>query len=240
MNYSGNSISSINPKFESVMKTELKMKGISFSETLAGKVFDKTKTMTRRPDKSGAKVVRWNPVVLNGHGGWSDDHGKPVKAPCKVGDLIYVREVHYVYGEWVKNGMSKLGKQKWKFTPIDGFPVLFERPDDVKSNTYRKPGWYKRIPMFMLKKYARTIRRVTEVTIEPLMDISEEDAIAEGVECFNHRYRDYSIPEEENQGYNYFISAKKSFFSLWDSIYGKDSHKQNPLTWVIKLEPFEE
>jgi hypothetical protein len=52
---------------------------------------------------------------------------------------------------------------------------------------------------------------VTDVFPERLQDISEEDAVAEGVESIN------------------------AFASLWDSIYGAGSWDLNQLVWVIEF-----
>ena len=45
-------------------------------------------------------------------------------------------------------------------------------------------------------------------------------------------YRDYSIKEEDNEGYNWFRTAKESYASLWDSINGK-KHPWESNPWVF-------
>lgn len=87
--------------------------------------------------------------------------------------------------------------------------------------------------------------RITDIRVERLEDIGEEDAIAEGVYRWYdnkfysssgvgaYRYRDYST------GVNDILSAKKSFESLWESIYPNHPTKAwelNPWVWVITFE----
>ncbi|MFM5957633.1 MAG: hypothetical protein ACKOQ2_10805, partial [Dolichospermum sp.] len=75
---------------------------------------------------------------------------------------------------------------------------------------------------------------VTDVHSEQLQDISDEDAIAEGIE-----------KENENEYRNYvkttypLVYPSASFHSLWESIYGAKSWLDNPYVWVIKFERLE-
>jgi hypothetical protein len=71
---------------------------------------------------------------------------------------------------------------------------------------------------------SRITLKVTDVKVERLQDISEADAIAEGVECF-----DQGCSVEGLRGlYDYPESA---FAALWESINGEASWDANP--WVV-------
>lgn len=114
------------------------------------------------------------------------------------GDYIYLKETHFAFGKWWKNGLSKkTGRQKWIFRQDpERTKVLFsENPPLLIEKTKNKDvGWYKRSALFMPRKYARKWLIVTDVKIERLSEITEAEAILEGtwtnkectaIQCFN-------------------------------------------------------
>jgi hypothetical protein len=90
-----------------------------------------------------------------------------------------------------------------------------------------------RSPRFMPSKACRLKLRVEAVCEEPLLAISEADAISEGV----GRWPDgnYKVYGQTSGKYTY---ARDSFLSLWDEIYGEGAHKENPDVAVISFEVF--
>lgn len=74
------------------------------------------------------------------------------------------------------------------------------------------------------------ILEVTNVRLESLQDISEKDAIAEGIdwEIFNGNVLFFDYLQKE-----YSISSPViSFRSLWVKINGEKSWEKNPFVWV--------
>ncbi|MCP6669690.1 hypothetical protein NL517_30360, partial [Klebsiella pneumoniae] len=65
---------------------------------------------------------------------------------------------------------------------------------------------------------SRILLEITDVRVERLRSMSQDDARAEGVIAA-------SGPME----------AGLAFRELWDSIYGEESWKANPWVWVIKF-----
>ena len=86
----------------------------------------------------------------------------------------------------------------------------------------------------MPKAYARIFLKVTNVRVERLQDISEEDAIAEGIIRVGDGWKDYSY-KKENDAYRY-RTPKQSYETLWNSINGKDAWEQNPYVFVYEFE----
>jgi hypothetical protein len=80
----------------------------------------------------------------------------------------------------------------------------------------------------MPKEAARIFLKVTDVRVERLQDITEEDAIAEGM---SKTLVDGVV----------FISAKGNFHVLWDSLNIKRGYgwEANPWVWVIEFERVE-
>jgi len=74
--------------------------------------------------------------------------------------------------------------------------------------------------------------QISNVRVERLQDISEEDCIAEGIvnaKPFGYRY----------DGFSQFRTAENAFGYLWQSIYPNHPTKAwdlNPWVWVIEFE----
>jgi hypothetical protein len=172
-----------------------------------------------------------------------------VRDEQSMSDVIWVRESFYAFGQWQKNGLSKSGKQKWKFVQDSKFKeirYIDNPPFKVEKNTNRAIGWYKRPSLFMPFTACRIFLRITNIRVERLNDIPEEDAKLEGVmeipvcnpgnPLDNIRYRDYRFQEQDNQRARYWITAKRSFETLWAKINGYQSWYANPWVWVISFE----
>jgi len=86
----------------------------------------------------------------------------------------------------------------------------------------------------MPKDAARIWEEVVSIRVERLHDITEEDAIKEGIiqDCDygTTGYRNYLKPDETVSD----ICAKESYQTLWESINGKGSWDINPWVWVIE------
>ena len=219
------------------MKNEskkIKIKGIPFGVLLAGKVADGSKTVTRR-----VVAINGNPVlepieIEEADSGFVYNRALgnfPVTGalPCPytVGQLLYVREPWQAAAKYDKpSGSSHI--------PDDGEIAYLSD----NGGTRHEFGGRRRIARFMPARFARTFLRVTEVRCERLGDISHSDAVYEGVDSMVHDdervFYDYL-----SKGHDMDIDAIESFFSLWDSINGKDSHLQNPWVWVISFERVE-
>jgi hypothetical protein len=133
--------------------------------------------------------------------------------PMRPGDRIYIKEGHYRFGMWKKNGQTKTGRQKWRFHPDESLPnfkYLDDQPWKVEKNTHRSLGWFKRSPLFMPKTFARHWLEIMDVKHERLHDISEQDARQEG--CRRGIY---------------------GFRLLWIKINGEDSWNANPMVRAV-------
>lgn len=159
----------------------------------------------------------------------------------RPGDHLWLREGYYAVGYWEEDGLTKTGKPKYRFvdrTLSDGHQYIYqadktiERPEKQFS---RVVGWYKRNSIFMPKEASRITLEVTDIKVERLKDISEEDALAEGV---GHGF-------QMNGGWPDYLNmangvcdltqdtAVMSFASLWESINGKGSWERNPWVWKV-------
>ena len=86
----------------------------------------------------------------------------------------------------------------------------------------------------MPRAASRITLEITGVRVERLQNISEADAIAEGIERGNCNWRDYM-----DHPFNDFTNPRRSYRSLWESINGLESWAANPWVWVVEFKRVE-
>lgn len=254
----------------------LQAKPILFSRQMIQAIQARRKTMTRRVMKEPWKIKLLKRVQADfpflAPGCWANpgiyeaqhnDHGavsittpggllgiKPGEfvfiSPYQPDDILWVRETHYRYGHWVKNGITKTGRQKWKFAAISKEVRFYENPpvSVLKANDHGA-GWYKRPAIFLPLWAARIFLQVTDVRVERLREISVEDAKAEGLKCLT---KDdgitwkYGIPDADglpgtgrHEGWcwsDWCVDPRMAFKKLWDSINAARGHGWEKNDWV--------
>lgn len=145
---------------------------------------------------------------------------KLIKSPYgKPGDLLWVRESF---------GRPALDDE------LASDPFLYKAdylvPEWVKSSLSSN-NWKPSI--HMPKDAARIWLMVEDVRVERLQDISEEDAIAEGIE-YAHK-DDFRFFKDYTGRKYHLVRGGESFETLWISINGKESWDSNPWVWVVKF-----
>lgn len=95
-------------------------------------------------------------------------------------------------------------------------------------------------PIHMPRWASRITLEITGVRVERLQDISEADAIAEGIDgafVEGGRYwRNYSLSDAEAMCAPMLNFPTESYRTLWESINGPGSWDANPWVWVIEFE----
>lgn len=105
-----------------------------------------------------------------------------------------------------------------------------EQPEGLDISQGKKMS-----PLFMPEKYARTFLQITAVRQELLRHISNDDAIAEGVEVIEKVYPGIPLYKTYKPCYtdpSPSFSPINSFKSLWESINGKYSFQETGYVWV--------
>ena len=103
------------------------------------------------------------------------------------------------------------------------------------------PKWK---PSIHMPRWASRINlEITGIRVERLNDISEADAVAEGIEQVEYahskdrQWKCYGkVLEELNQITSY---ARLSYETLWESINGPESWSANPFVWVVEFKKLE-
>ena len=207
------------------------MKPILFNTDMVKAILDGRKTMTRRVCKLDTanfdydlKDKDYGPFLQNEYG---DSINVKELAPYQVGDILYVRETWRCVKYDSTDGDLSYGVE-FK----DGTRKYFEFDDNERFHQFGKfafkNGWQP--SMFMPREAARIWLEVTDVRVERLNEITEEDAIKEGV-----RVGIGGMP---------YFSCQDAFPALWDStiknqdlpLYGWDS---NCWVWIYEFKRLE-
>lgn len=104
-----------------------------------------------------------------------------------------------------------------------------------------KEPW--RSPLHMWREMSRITLEVTAVRVEQLHEISEADAIAEGVQTERDHYGgDVPLKVHGSVAWHRYdgaacaaVSAVESYRTLWESINGKGAWDENPWVWVVEF-----
>lgn len=208
----------------------MKERPILMSASMVRAIIDGTKTQTRRAVRGAPSRVFWNPIVMNGHGGWCDEHGLPVRCPYgHTGDRLWVRETWQAFfddevpedrprGPRHTMGIpARPDRKSFVFYKADG-------PGPVHPDGYAAQ-WCPSI--HMPRKYSRITLEITDVRVERLQDISEADAAAEGARP--------TLAPLDSVRLGAVGTAKEGFRQIWESINGAGSWDKNPWVWVVEF-----
>ena len=193
----------------------------------AQKVFEGVKTQTRRlnglDEVNSSKLWGYPQMQDSGIAVFLDstqanpyNNALDVKCPYGlVGDRLWCRE-----NGWERpyrtERMLREGADTWE-------PFYYDALLDIGEAEELKQLGFKRRPSIHMPRWAcRTVVEVTEIRVERVQDISEEDAKAEGCEPHAPSGRDGKV-------------YRRPFECLWESINGKYSWDSNPWVWVIEF-----
>lgn len=206
--------------------------GILYSPAMVKAKLSGRKTVTRRiitphncVTSIAKKYLDWDHdnIIINGSLGIklvNKQDGTLWRASCKwqPGDLLWGRET---WGYFIHTH---------DLSPIYCYRADWNSEDEIKW----KPSIY------MPKDAARIWDEVVSVRAERLHEITEEDAIAEGI----------GVGFQMNAGWPDYTRIKNgaceltqddpriSYATLWESINGPDSWENNPLVWRIETKPY--
>ena len=96
----------------------------------------------------------------------------------------------------------------------------------------------RRQAMFLPRCASRILLEITDIEVRKLQSITEEEAMAEGIESIFYDeetsstgWKNYLAPE------SMCIRARDSFFTLWDRLHG--GGEADPWVWMIKFKVLE-
>ncbi|MFM2589429.1 hypothetical protein [Vibrio sp. TBV020] len=151
------------------------------------------------------------------------------QGPAQKGDLIYVRETFMADPDTDHDSWNDHELSYFEWAGCDSSPQFL--PDALKTTEhciYKANGPIdgKWIPSIHMPRWAsRLTLKVTDVRIEQLKDITEEQAKNEGMAPgFTNEFGKCPVVPNYRDG----------FFRTWNNIY--NNWDQNPYVWVIEFE----
>jgi hypothetical protein len=159
-----------------------------------------------------------------------------VRCRVAVGDHLWGRETWCVSNFYDGVKPSELPGDG----PGPGMGVAYPATD-------RHEGLRKRPAIHMPRRFSRILREVTEVRAQRVQDISEEDAIAEGVRAVTKdgKLTKYCIYDRHDHSSTPWADMPRmaiaAFRVLWDSINAeRDPWPDNPLVWAYTFRRLEQ
>src|SRR5574343_491511 len=131
---------------------------------------------------------------------------------------------------WIRHGL------------IHESPYYMQGRFPADTRTLRKYGGRWRPSIHMPRWASRITLEILSVRVERLQEITEEDAIAEGVESAacaarpgKRVYRDYYL--DKHDPFEWYADPRRSYESLWDRINGKRGYPwvSNPWVWAVEF-----
>ncbi|HFF9548187.1 TPA: morphogenetic protein [Klebsiella pneumoniae] len=218
----------------------MKERGMIFNGEMVRALLSGRKTQTRRPvkfpvhDKNLGCELAGNELAgeLSAGNYLNSAFGKP-------GDRIWVRETfqgplfNYEQMDEYLEDSSKFEKPEFCQYAADGG----HRPEYQDADDNLRHGW--RPSIHMPRWASRILLEITNVRVERLNAISEEDAEAEGIdmEALYDSQDCYDCIADHNMTGRPTVTG--AFKYLWESIYGEEGWKSNPWVWVIEVKRVE-
>ena len=248
----------------------MKERGMIFNGEMVRAILDGRKTQTRRPIKW--KQTRFTEIGEREDGSkwpWSEDaeHACDFWHPCPfgaVGDRIWVRETWGVGShELDEDGRIQPWKPDRPATAIHEMPfgngyysghAIYAADGDFTwgdDDGYEDGRSCWKPSIHMPRAASRILLEITDVRVERLNAISEEDAIAEGMqgvicpcckgdsEYSTSQYDAETLAVVDEIPCRACESNRSKFFTLWDSIYGYGQHCIGEWVWVIEFKRVE-
>lgn len=198
------------------------IKPILFNSEMVRAILDGRKDATRKivkgfiPDDAVWRYTAFTPKgYISCRGTFADGYGeKFFKLPCEPGDILYVRET------WKKALNGYYYYEAWQ-------------RNDIADVTKWKPS------IRMPKEAARIWLKVTNVRVERLQEITDEQAKREGIQ-YDECPTGFTWKQETDM-HNCYTTPIGAMQALWNSTikksdldgYGWDA---NPWVWTIEFE----
>jgi len=200
---------------------------ILFSTSMVKKILSDEKTQTRRillvPWKGNKKTLPYEPYFIEEDGimYFQDEYGDyhkvkdAYKCPYgRCGDLLWVKETWRI---WESATFGSISGEPLDPDIIKGSLKNFEeeflksRPIEYLADTNEEGPW--RSSIFMPKWASRIKLRITDVDVQKINDITDNDVCAEG------------------------FDSRDEFIKLWNNINEKSGYtfEKNNWVWVIKF-----
>lgn len=223
-------------------------KPILFSEEMVKAILDGQKTMTRRILKAGfdahsmsfQSLHQYQEKNLSTQAYFIDKYDSGLlgtKCPYgKIGDELWVRENHKIYINFdsqIYVGFS--GDDK--FDVYNVRDISFQTMEKINNRSLKKNEWHSCPSIHLYKEFSRIKLVITDIRVEKIQDITNDDAKAEGASNMLSM-ADFDLLKGIDPNYvikRPFLEYQFGFLALWAKINGVKSWTDNPYVWVISF-----
>lgn len=217
----------------------MKERAILFTGAMVRAILNGTKTQTRRVVKGvdpvedlkfgSADGTRQRRVCSGAYGPW-------VKSPYgQPGDRLWVRETWRPHCAGPISAAFPLGTCV-KFRADDALmkPATWTNEQGAWCEAHEEDTKW-RPSIFMPRWASRITLEIVTVRVERLQDISEADALAEGVPPI-----DTQVVQSDGSIKLFRLSSRNLYQSLWNQIHGPGAWDTNPWVWVVGFRRIEQ
>lgn len=239
------------------MSDRVKDTGILFTGAMVRAILAGRKKVTRRAIK-GAPLNRESYLLGVNDGVWGihadarhDEGSWRGRCPYGVpGDRLWVRETHRAWGKWCVRFNATKGRDEWHFVDLthETGRIYGYEADDT-DGAFSPPtrqadmlGWWRRPAIFMPRDACRLHLEVTGVSVMRLTDITEAQAVDEGVTVDRTTLNiDADIIGFDEFGAVWSDGKRRlhlhrdAFLELWADINGQESEEQDPWVYAVQF-----
>lgn len=207
------------------------MKKIMFNDKygLTQAVLEGRKTQTRRVLSTTMFFQR-----LKTYEGWSNEDIRAWKRSCN-------RQLYETQGYMLQQMLDyALSSSRYKVGEVVAVAqkykdIALDMPVELAAELIKQPGWKNK--MFVKADLMPHRIRITNIRIERLQDISDEDCIAEGIyPKANGRWYCYDVVRRMGVSYDPYPDPREAYAALIDKISGKGTWESNPWVFVYDFE----
>lgn len=225
------------------MTTAVKERPILFSGPMVRAILEGRKTQTRRMIKPAPPSIDVIRKMSGSTFGLFNDYSSPPAVWRVTGPVWAVRDA-VGQTEW-KCPYGQVGDRLWVRESLhneNGLAVYNADGEIVEytQGTYGSWLWTRdSLPsIHMPRKASRITLEITAVRAERLHDISEDDAIAEGVKICNSGTPLQSCWDyvDNTSRSPVMFGPIDSYWSLWNAINGDGAWDANPWVWVVEFQ----
>lgn len=231
--------------FENMLELAPVCRPVFFTSWSVRQILDGHKPKTRRIMSPQPTAQWYDDVVI---GGQLKEHGH-YEYEYPTGSKQFPGEMFWADGDsdqWAKYcPLGRPGDILWVREPFRSMA----KGIDYKADYEHRIGFRWQSNIYMKKQDCRLWLRIKSVRVEQLQDITETDAIAEGIEPVDlfsaqagyksyeviHRGRHKGTAHPHSAVPN--KSAITSYKELWEAMHGAKAWEENPWVWVIEYEP---
>lgn len=207
------------------------MKKIMFNDKcgLTQAVLEGRKTQTRRmlnPTMFFQRLVTCE--------GWSNEDVRAWERACN-------RQLYEAQGYMLEQMLDyALSSSRYKVGEVVAVAqkykdIALDMPAELAAELIKQPGWKNK--MFVKADLMLRRVRITNIRVERLQDISDEDCMAEGIyPKANGRWYCYDVVRRMGVSYDPYPDPREAYAALIDKISGKGTWESNPWVFVYDFE----